>query len=90
MEKKTSKKLLLLTGEGANSHVLEAEEIQHDDVKTEELSEIHVGDNGKLTHVDPAGNPAEHHTIPIKKGKWLVGHQVEWNAFDNSISGVFD
>lgn len=86
---KTTKKLLILKGEGRHEHVLEAEEITYPE--TEQLSEVHVGKGGLLTHVDPAtGKPAEHNTIPLEQGTWLVGRQVEYNPFDNSISNVFD
>jgi hypothetical protein len=84
---KQTKKLLILRGEGANSHVLVGE-ISHPD--TDQLSEIHVGAGGLLTHVDPQERPAEHHAIPVEEGTWLVGRQVEYSPFDNSVTNVFD
>lgn len=86
---KTSKKLLILKGEGRHEHVLEAVEIVHEDTQT--LSEVHVGDGGVLTHIDPAtGKKGEHNFIPLEKGTWCIGRQVEYSPFDNSISNVFD
>lgn len=86
---KTTKELLILKGEGRHEHVLVADKIEY--VEGDQLSEICVGRNGQLTHVDPlTKSPAEHNTIPVEEGTWLVGRQVEFNPFDNTISGVFD
>lgn len=92
MNKKTTKKLLILKGEGRHEHVLVGEEITYvEPAKGQPLSEIHVGRGGLLTHIDPAtGEHAEHNTISVDEGTWLVGRQVEFNPFDNSISNVFD
>lgn len=92
MKKNTTKKLLILKGEGIHEHVLEADMIEHPERKEgDRLSEIHVGKNGMLTHVNPVtGKPAEHNTIPMEEGTWLVGRQVEYSPFDQSITNVFD
>lgn len=83
-------KVTILKGEGVNQHDLEADVLEYKTEKNQPLSEIHVGENGVLRHVDPVGKPAEHHAIPIEKGTWLVGRQVEFNPFTNQISGIFD
>lgn len=83
-------KVLILKGEGRHEHVLEADVLEYDK-KEERLSSVTVGPNGLLTHVDPlTGDLAEHNTIPLEEGTWLVGRQVEWQPFENTISGVFD
>lgn len=89
VKKDEKQRLLILKGEGANSHFLEADVLTHAK-ENPTLSEITVGEGGVLKHLTPAGEPAEHNAIPLEKGSWLVGRQVEWNAFDQSIGQVFD
>jgi len=83
------KVLVILKGEGINQHELHADTIERDE-KVKELSEIRVGRNGFLRHVDPVGNPGDHNTIEMEEGTYVVGRQVEFNPFTQNISGVFD
>lgn len=82
-------KVIILRGEGANLHELEADVLKYDE-KSKSLSEVHVGPGGLLKHVTPEGDIAEHHAIPMEEGTYHVGRQVEFNPFDQSIGQVFD
>lgn len=82
-------KLVVLRGETTHEHVLEADVLKYDE-KATELSEIEVGSDGVLTHVTPSGEKAEHNTIPIEKGTWRMGRQVEFSPFNQSIGAIFD
>jgi putative transposon-encoded protein len=86
--KKIKKKNIILKGEGANQHTLYGKfkmEDNHDF-----FSEISVLEDSELRHEQPNGQFAEHNTLKIKKGEWVLGKQVEYNPFKRSISQIWD
>lgn len=85
--KKETKKVIL-KGEGINQHTLYGKfEI---DVEHDFFSEINVLEDCELKHEQPNGSFAEHNTLKIQKGDWVLGKQVEYNPFKRSISQIWD
>lgn len=79
MKKKTKRmRNVLLEGEGVNRHVLygTAEIEEKPDYRTVVLKE-----DGFLKHEDPEGGHAEHETLRVAKGEWVMGLQVEYDPF---------
>jgi hypothetical protein len=93
-------KLTLLKGEGSNIHNLEAEMVVNEyegisrwGVRGRERwrgKKLAVTKEGLLKHVTPDGRTADHTAIPIKKGIYRMGRQVEFSPFDNSVVNVYD
>lgn len=86
--KKAENKKIILKGEGANQHTLYGKftiEENHDF-----FSEVKVIKDSELKHEQPDGTFAEHNTLKIKKGNWIIGKQVEYNPFRRSISQIWD
>jgi len=81
------KKQILLRGEGANQHVLYGE-FKVD--KKEDFTPIEVKKESVLKHEQPDGSFAEHKSLKIEDGSWVMGKQVEYNPFNNEISQVWD
>jgi len=82
---------VLLVGEGIHHHALLGKfEMDNDkDVKT--FAPIKVLENSLLHHRKPNGTWSnEHKTLPIKKGNWVMGMQIEWNPFSQQVSRVWD
>lgn len=81
-------KHIILRGEGANQHVLHGN-IQ---VETQErdFSNIVVTKNGELKHEQPDGSFAEHKTLHVEAGNWVMGRQIEFQPFSQTISRVWD
>lgn len=85
MEKK--KKHVLLKGEGINQHTLYGDfaiEV------LEDFSRLKVTSDGVLKHETPSGQFAEHKSLKVVKGDWVMGKQVEYNPFTNNIGRVWD
>jgi len=76
------KREIVLKGEGANAHVLEG-----DFVKTENIFKI---ETALLKHETPTGEFAEHKTLNIPKGYYIVERQNEFNPFDEKVTNIFD
>lgn len=84
---KKTNKVVILKGEGTNEHVLEGDF----KVETSDRGDTYVvNKQGKLVHQTPAGKFGDHHTLPVSKGKWVRGTQVEFNPMDSSISNIWD
>jgi hypothetical protein len=84
---KKMNRVIILKGEGVNEHVLEG----NFTVESGTKGEMYVVDNkGLLVHQTPGGKFGDHHTLPIGKGKWVRGNQVEFNPMDDSISNIWD
>ena len=87
-KKKTEKKKIILKGEGANQHTL------YGKFKIEEehshFSVLEVIEDSELKHEQPNGSFAEHNTLKVKKGDWVLGKQVEYNPFKRTISQIWD
>jgi hypothetical protein len=83
MESKQSKKVILATGEGANTHALNSKvPVEYIDMGNQTIKMI-VKDQSLITH-------EEHGTIVLEKGVYYKTNQVEFNPFNNTVSYVFD
>ena len=81
------KKHILLKGEGPNQHVLYGNfEIE----EKEDFSTLKLTSNGVLKHESPSGQFAEHKSLQLTKGNWVMGKQVEYNPFKRELSRVWD
>lgn len=80
------KRHTLLKGEGIHQHTLYGEF----NVGKEELSTLVVTADSKLVHETPTREFAEHKTLIIEQGNWVMGRQVEFNPFNQSITRVWD
>lgn len=87
-KKKSVNQKTILKGEGINQHTL------YGNFSAEEnhtfFSEIVVKEETELRHEQPNGSFAEHNTLKVDEGKWVMGKQVEYNPFKQSISQVWD
>jgi hypothetical protein len=78
---------ILLKGEGPHQHVL------YGDFTIEEapeFSSIVVTKDGLLKHETPSGAFGEHNTLSVGTGNWVMGKQVEYNPFDETVSRIWD
>jgi hypothetical protein len=94
-------KRILLKGEGRNQHVLHGtfsaeksgEHVLHgeaDIAEPEEFLRLTVTKDSLLKHEEPNGSFAEHNTLQLETGNWVMGKQVEYNPFKQSISRIWD
>lgn len=74
----------LATGQTGNKHVLEGK------FKEVSVNVIEIQENSYLKHVDVKGNFAEHNTLIIEPGNWVVDFQVEYNPFQMSVGYIWD
>jgi hypothetical protein len=84
---KHKKKHTLLKGEGANQHTL------YGDFKVgkqTEFTDVVVENDSELKHEQPDGSFAEHNTLQVEKGNWVMGKQVEYNPFSKQVTQVWD
>ena len=88
MKMKKVKKHTILLGEGANQHTLYGD--FSFDIEAKEFSRLVVTKDSELRHETPSGQFAEHNTLKIEKGEWVMGKQVEYNPFKRSVSQVWD
>lgn len=81
-------KHIILRGEGTNQHVLHGDFL----VETEErdFSTLVINKDGQLRHEQPDGSFAEHKTLNVEKGNWVMGKQVEYNPFEQKITRIWD
>jgi hypothetical protein len=86
--KQTTNKQILLLGEGKNQHTLYGEFAIKP--QREDFAELTVLAESKLQHEEPSGRFAEHNTLKVEKGNWVMGQQVEFNPFKGTISRVWD
>jgi hypothetical protein len=88
MNKKKSNRNILLKGEGINQHVLHGEAT----ITSREggFDSILLHEDGRLSHETPEGAHAEHETLPVTKGEWIMGQQVEFDPFERVITRVWD
>lgn len=87
MKNKSLKKHVLLKGEGPHQHVLYGEFTIEEKI---DYSELTVTKDGVLQHETPSGAFGEHNTLTVEKGTWIMGKQVEYNPFDQTISRIWD
>lgn len=81
-------KHVILVGEGIHQHVLHGN--FKIDVDANEFSTLVVTSQCELKHETPSGSFAEHNTLIIDKGNWVMGKQVEYNPFTREVSMVWD
>ena len=72
------KRTVLLKGEGENRHVLYGESVVSPGTS---YRSVKMKEDGVLIHEDPEGRHAEHRSIRIRKGEWVMGLQVEYDPF---------
>lgn len=75
---KSVRRTVILKGEGENQHVLYGESVVSQGVN---YRSVKMKADGELRHEDPEGRHAEHKTIRIRKGEWVMGLQVEFDPF---------
>lgn len=85
---KKVKKLTLLKGEGANQHTLYGDFAVEENPST--FAKVLVVKESHLKHEEPNGKFAEHNGLMVEKGDWIMGKQVEYNPFKQTISQVWD
>lgn len=87
--RKTHTEKVLLVGEGIHHHALVGKFEMEDTIT--DFAEINVKEDSMLHHRKPNGTWSnEHKTLPINKGNWVLGTQVEYNPFSGSVSRVWD
>lgn len=82
------KKYTILKGGGVNQHTLYGDFKINTDKK--EFNEIDILLNSMLVHEQPNGNFAEHNSLKVSTGQWVMGKQVEYNPFNQIITRVWD
>ena len=80
-------KHVLLKGEGVNQHTLYGNFTIDEKV---DFSTLELTKDGVLKHEQPNGSFAEHKSLKITKGNWVMGKQVEYNPFDGTTNRVWD
>lgn len=88
MAKRKQKRKVILFGEGKNQHTLYGNFYMEDNHT--DFAEISVKEDSTLKHEEPNGNFAEHKGLQIEKGDWVMGVQVEYSPFNQSVSRVWD
>lgn len=77
-QKKGEKRTVLLKGEGENRHVLYGDSVVS---RGTSFRSVRMKADGLLRHEDPEGRHAEHWSLRIRKGEWVMGMQVEFDPF---------
>lgn len=85
MEKK--RKHTLLLGEGVHQHTLYGNFMVGEQP---EFTEVNVMEESLLKHEHPNGNFGEHETLKVESGQWVMGKQVEYNPFNQTITRIWD
>jgi len=86
-KQKQKQKHTLLVGEGVHQHTL------YGNFKVDEqtdFTEVNVMEESLLKHEHPNGNFGEHQTLKVETGQWVMGKQVEYNPFNQSITRIWD
>jgi hypothetical protein len=85
---KRKQKHTLLKGEGVNQHTLYGDFLIEE--KTD-YSILKVEKDSVLRHEQPSGLFSnEHKALQVEKGDWVMGKQVEFNPFTQSITRIWD
>ena len=85
------KRKTILLGEGKNFHSLVGKFEMENDTITKDFAPIKVKENSLLHHEQREGVWSEEHkTLQVDKGNWIMGQQVEYNPFNESVSRVWD
>jgi hypothetical protein len=86
-KRKSDKRTVLLKGEGENQHVLYGESVVSQGAN---YRGVKMKGDGLLRHEDPEGRHAEHRSIRIVRGEWVMGLQVEFDPFPRRDSRFED
>jgi hypothetical protein len=85
----THKRKTILVGEGVHYHALVGKFEMDNEVI--DYTPIKVKEDSLLQHEKTQGVwSKEHKTMPISKGNLVMGLQVEYNPFSQSVSRVWD
>lgn len=87
MKKRTQKQTLLL-GKGIHQHTLYGD-FMVDEQQTD-FAQVSVVKESLLRHEKPNGTFGEHKTLRVEKGDWVMGKQVEYNPFNQTVTRVWD
>jgi hypothetical protein len=88
MEKVETQKIVILEGEGTHRHVILGETIFNDHQAG--FNTIRLKDDAVLGHETPHGAPGEHRSLPLEKGTWVMGRQVEFDPFEQRVTQIWD
>jgi hypothetical protein len=82
-------KKTLLVGKGINQHTLYGKfETQNPE---SDFMGVVVKEKSNLKHEKPNGEWSnEHKTLELNEGKYVMGKQVEWNPWSQTVSRVWD
>jgi hypothetical protein len=81
----------ILLGEGIHQHTLVGKFEMENDTIVKDFATIKVKETTMLEHEKPNGGwSGEHKTLVVEQGKWVMGSQVEYNPFNESVSRVWD
>lgn len=72
------KKNFIPVGRGSNAHVLYGDADFNDGGR---MRGFEMLSDGILRHEDMDGQPADHKTLAVEKGCWVIGRQVEFDVF---------
>ncbi len=84
---KKKQKHTLLLGEGVHQHTLYGNFMVGNEP---DFTEVNVMEESLLKHEHPNGNFGEHQTLKVESGEWVMGKQVEYNPFNQSITRIWD
>jgi len=88
---KTHTRKTILLGEGKNFHSLVGKFEMENETIVKDFAPIKVKEISYLHHEQREGLwSGEHKTLPIRQGNWVMGQQVEYNPFSQSVSRVWD
>jgi hypothetical protein len=91
MAKSTHTRKTILLGEGKNFHTLVGKFEMENDTIVKDFSPIKVKENTLLHHEQREGVWSEEHkSLVVSKGNYILGQQVEYNPFSQSVSRVWD
>lgn len=85
---KNQTKKVMLVGEGIHQHTLYGNFQIEENVL--DFAPVKVIEDSELRHEKPTGEFAEHNTLIIEKGDWVMGKQVEYNPFSQKIERIWD
>lgn len=83
MEKESAKRVVLATGEGANTHAVNSAIAIDFTHMGERVMKFEVKDQAVVTH-------EEHDRIVLEPGTYYKTNQVEFDPFNQRIAWVFD
>ena len=86
---KNQKRKTILLGEGIHQHTLVGDFKMEDKLTT--FAPIKVQEKSVLRHEKPNGQFSnEHKALEVEKGNWVMGQQVEFNPFSQTVSRIWD